>query len=255
MKATDILDLLPVEFANRLTCDPFFADIPVVVAEKGNLARELEKLQAVITGKTGKRGVAVIVLQMVADDLSNNLTFGPMKLKPAFQVVENVELNNDESGTGKSARKVGRRIRDVMKNANLIGLVRDMRTGQPCIEPVDLTEIAANLVGYQVNFECLEVSLEQLTQVELPVLAGTTVNNEPAFALTCPTAGAEIWFTTDDTFPFNGTADQYPGSTAQRYTGAVPFTDSVLVRACAFLAGETNIASGIIRSTVTAQPN
>ena len=255
MKTTDIIDLLPTEFANRLMCDPFFSEIPVVVAEKGNIALELEKLQAVVSGKTGKRGVAVIVLQMVAEDLSNNLTFGPMKLRPSFQVVENVEMNHDEAGTGKSARKVARRIRDVMKNANLIGLVRDMRTATPCIEPVDLTEIAANIVGYQVNFECLEVSVEQLTQVELPVLTGDVVDGLPVFKLSSPTDGAEIWYTTDDTFPFNGTADQYPGSTAQRYTGPVPFTDSVLVRACAYVSGETNIATGIIRSTVAAQPN
>src|SRR5579859_5977585 len=118
MNVTDILDRLPFELAARLESDPFFVDIPVVVAVKGNVAQEFQRKQAVIEEKSGKRGVCVVVLQIVADDIYEGLAAGPMKLKPAFQVIENVEMNNDDSGTGKSARKVARHI---IKNIKLAG--------------------------------------------------------------------------------------------------------------------------------------
>ncbi len=134
----DIIDRLPYEFKARLEADEFFCDIPVVVAEDGNLKSEMEKRQAVLTTKTTKRGVAVIVLQVVADDNFPNLRFGPMTLRPAFQVVEQLEFNRDENRTKKSARKVARRIRDVIKGAGLQGLVLDLQADSPCIEPVNL---------------------------------------------------------------------------------------------------------------------
>ena len=56
MKLDDILDCLPFELAARLVSDPFFVDIPIIVAVKGNVAREYQRAQAVITEKSGRRG-------------------------------------------------------------------------------------------------------------------------------------------------------------------------------------------------------
>ncbi len=249
MDATDILDRLPYELAARLECDPFFVDIPVIVAEAGNIRLEMERKQAAITEKNNKRGVAVIVLQLVADDYSKNLQFGPMIIYPAFQVVENVELNHDDFGTGKSHRKVARKIRDIIKNGNLMGLVQDMKAGKPCIEPTDLTELGELLKGCQVNFECLEVSTEQQTQVQMPIFTGITTNGVPQVLLTSATAGASIWYTIDDSYPNNGTADTFPGSTAQLYNGAINIpAGGFTVRAGAYMDGA--IASGINRAQI-----
>jgi len=245
MNAYDIIDRLPLELAARLACDPFFVDIPVVVAEKGNIKLEMERKQAVITEKAGKRGVAVIVLQTLADDLSRNLQFGPMILKPSFQVIENVELNNDDAGTGKSARKIARRLRDIIKNFNVKGLVADMKAGQPCIEPADLSEISPALVGCQVNFECLEVSNEDQRQVQDVVF---TASPPSSIVMSCPTPGAAIWFTTDDSFPYPGTTDDFPGSTSQLYSSAVAVETGQVIRAGAFV--ENQIPSGINRITI-----
>lgn len=251
MKPEEIIERLPFELAARLETNPFFADIPVVVAEKGNVVLEYQRKQGHITAKSGKRGICVVVLQVVADDYSNNLQFGPMTIKPAFQVVENVEMNNDDSGTKKSARKVSRKIRDVIKNFNIMGMVQDMKAGKPCIEPVDLKDMGDAVIGNQVNFECLEVSTESQTQVQMPAFSTQGDSPETAeFLLTCPTAGAQIWFTTDGSFPYNGGADTFPGSTSQLYTGPVSIpADGVNVRACAYL--DEAIASGINQATIT----
>ena len=261
MNAEDIIDLLPAEFAARLQCDPFFANIPVVVFEKGNLATEIAKAQAVITEANGKHGLAVIIPQLIANDLSNNLQFGPMTLFLTFQVIENVEQNNKaETGTGISARKCARKIRDVIKNCNLIGLVQNMETQNPCIEPITIKDQADNYVIYQVNFKCLEVSQQVITQVQMPTIAASGTPTAPTFTLACATPGAQIWYTVDDSPVYNGDQTVYPGSTAVQYTAPVPLVPGtpVTVRFAAFpsqgLAVAGQIASAVNRFTITAIP-
>jgi len=249
MNNTDIIDRLPQELANCLATDAFFANIPIVVAEKGDVAVEYARAQAVISEKGGQRGVAVIVLQVVADDMSNNLQFGPMILKPAIQVMENVELNNDPNGTGLSARKVARKIRDVIKTQNMIGLVANMTTGKPCIEPVEIKDADVATISYQVNFECVEVGQQQMTAVQMPAIL--TATGPARFQLACATPGAQIWYTLDDSFPFNGSNQVYPGSTAQLFVAGTPVNVPVggcILRARAYLAGDNNISSSINRA-------
>lgn len=83
MNTYDIIDRLPFEFAARLRSDPFLLDVPVVVAEEGNINLEMARRQAITEEKHGKRGAAIIVLQLVADDLNPGLQLGPMKFYPA----------------------------------------------------------------------------------------------------------------------------------------------------------------------------
>jgi hypothetical protein len=250
INAIDVIDLLPGELAARLECDPFFSDIPVVVAEKGNIAAETARKQAVITARNGKRGVAVIVLQMVADDDEPEIDFGSMLLKPAFQVVENVELNNDSSGTGKSARKVARRIRDVVKCLRLVGLTTDFNAGRNCIEPVSLSaDLGANVVAYQVNFTTYEADAESISQVSTPQFA-EDAGSSPAVDLLCATVGAQVWYTLDDTFP--APPDSVQGSTAQLYSSPIPIPpQGFTIRAAAYLSGF--VASQVNRAAVNVE--
>jgi hypothetical protein len=236
MNTIDILDRLPFELAARLESDPFFFDIPVVVAEKGNLAREYQKRQAVVTDKTGKRGVCVVVLQIVADDNYPGIPGGPMMLKPAFQVVENPELNNDESGTKKSVRKVSRQIVKNMKLAGFRGIVQNLKCGKPAIEPVDIKELGESCVAEQVNFEAEEFSDEPVLFCLPPVC--TQVPGQPQIILTTATPGAAIWFTTDDSYPYPGDANQFPQSRSTLYAGPIAIDpNNFIIRAGTSLAG------------------
>jgi hypothetical protein len=253
MNAYDIIDRLPYEMAARLQSDPFFADIPVVVMEAGNVNLEMKRRAALTEEKSGKRGAAVVVLQLVADDMNPHLQLGPMKYYPAFQVLENVELNNDDAGTKKSHRKIARRIRDLFKTTGFVGLVEDLRPAKPCIEPVDMSEIGELIRASQVNFECLEIPLQSITVVQPPVC---TVVNNTQIELTCPTAGAEIWFTLDESFPYPGDKTVYDGSTSQRYAAPINITPpGITLRACGYLPGsEDSIPSWIIRKSIVTEP-
>ena len=157
-----------------------------------------------------------------------------MSLSPAFQVVENLELNRDSSGTGKSARKIARRIRDTVKGMGLVGIVKDMKPSTPCIVPVPLSKEISDLIkGYQVSFECLENSSEVQQRVQMPAFEPVQGDSGPQFSITCPTPGAVIWYTTDDSFPWreNPTAKQYVAPIN------VPASGVMIVRAAAYFSG------------------
>lgn len=202
MTQIDAIDRIPLELQKRLELDAYFADIPVIVAEEGNVALEMERKQAVITEKLGKIGAAVIVLQFVADDTYPNVAAGPMLLKPAFQVLENIELNRGPNGTGKTARQIARKVRNVIKPLALGGLTTEFVPDRPCIEPINVEELGSLVKAYQVSFSCYEAG-------DCDEIAGTpeavsVAGETPKFTLQCATDGAEIWYCTTDDYPGPG---------------------------------------------------
>ena len=243
IKAIDTIDLLPGELAAALQCDPFFDDIPVAVAEKGNVIQEVARLQALIAAKNGKSGVAVIVLQLVADDPYPEIAFGSLKLRPAFQIIEQPTINNSPNGTGKSARKVARKIRDIIKPLALLGLCSEFVFEENCIEPVRLDN--QNLIAYQVNCHTYEVDDENISQVCTPQFALS--EDGQSVLMTCATAGAMIYYTTDDSFP--APPDNVPGSTAIIAPALLAIPDAgFTLRAIALKAGM--IGSQVNRVTI-----
>lgn len=248
MTSQEIIYRLPFEIAARLQADDYFCDIPVVVAEEGNVRLTMEQKQAAVTQRSGKRGVGVIVTQLVLDDDVQNVQFGPLTFRIAIQIVENVELNRDANGTRKAARQVGRRIRDVFKNTGILDLTKAILTEQDFMVPVPLDEkvFGANLKCYQCNLVCLEgASDDVLSQAAMPQV---TVNEQAQLSLSCATAGAEVWYTLDDSYPTPTRGN--PLSTAKLYNDRVPLpVGTTIVRAVAYLPG--SIASNVNRQIVT----
>lgn len=230
LDAIDIIDLLPREIAEALIADPFFADIPVVVADEGDVTAMIAEKRAALTKRGGKVGVAVVVLEVEADDPGNGNNYGPMLLKPSIQVVEQVALNKSKEGTGKSAAKVARRIRDTLKLFTPAGLTKNLLADNPCILPVTLE--AKGYKGRQVNFTALEDDTQALTKVATPIIAPSSGAVPQNVTIACATAGADIYYTLDGTHP-RPTALENP-STAVLYAGAIPIAAACLLRARAF---------------------
>lgn len=237
--ALDVIALLPGELAARLESDEYFSDVAVVVADKGDVRAEYDRKTAALTAKSGKRGLAVIVLPMEADDDMPNVALGPMRLRPSFQVVELRTLNN----TGKTASQVARRVRDVIKPLQLQGLTTEFVPETPCIESLNLTtELGDTAVGKQVNFACYEADGEEITVCGTPTFA-PYADTVPKFALASATTDAEIWYSTDDSFPAPGRAG------SAQYLEPIAIADTVTVRACAYKTG--CIPSQVNRATLT----
>lgn len=236
----DVIDLLPGELAARIESDDYMQDIPVVVADNGDVMAEYERKTAAFAAKSGKRGLAIVVLPVEADDDLPNVALGPMRLRADFQVVELRTLNNHES---KTAAKVARRLRDVIKTLQLQGLTTEFVPGSPCIRELNLTaQLGESCVAKQVSFVCYEADDEELEVAGTPAFA-PVVGPSPAFTLESSTDGADIYYTTDDSYPAPGR----PGSA--QYLAPVPIADTVTVRACAYKSGM--IPSQVNRATLT----
>lgn len=228
--AIDVIDLLPTEIEAILESDSYFSDITVVVAERGNVVAEMQAKQAVITAKTGKRGVSVVIPQLEARDPNLGGSYGPMQLQPAVQVYEIVEVNNGAGGTGKSARTIARRIRDILTNARAAGLFKALRPDENFLVPLNLKE--ANLIGYQCNFVCLEDDGEAISKVQpLPTFLPASGATPQTVTITAP-SGSSVYYTTDGSHPWTG------NPTATLYTAPITLaTGPVILRARAFLTG------------------
>lgn len=237
LAAIDVIDFLPGEIEAIVNSDSFFTDVVVAVAERGNLALELERKQAVITAKGGKRGVAVIILQLEGDDTSDGVPYSPMELRPSLQIIENVELNHGVNGTGKSARKIARRLRDTFKLHTPMGLVKNFLCDEPFLIPLPLPE--KNLVGYQVNFRCQEDDGETITKAATPTFSrvGDVVTIATA------TAGASIYYTTDNSHPWADNPE------AALYSAPVNVAGVNSLRARAFKDGSFPSNTNLLRNT------
>ncbi len=226
-----LFDQVPAELAAYVMCDPIFAQMPVVVAEKGNVRAEMDRLQATITCIGGKIGTALIVLPLVADDAYDEVGFGPMKLFSSFQVLENVELNHGPSGLGLSCRYLARHLVKIMKPLRLGGLTTDWVCDKPCIEPGIVKLASSELQSRLVNFYTWEADTEPMQQVAS--LAFAQAGNQ--VAISCATAGAQIWYTLDQTFPAPPSA--VPGSTAQLYSGPIAVPPGGMIRGMGIMGG------------------
>jgi len=243
--AIDVIDRLPWELKAALEADPFFSDIPVIVFDEGNIELEIERQQALLTEKSGHLGAAVIILPSTANDKYPEVAFGPMQLMPVIQTLENIELNRDpQTGTGKSSRKIARKIHQIIKPLALVGLTTEFVPEENSIRPVPLQGVSAKLQrSHSVHFTTTEADSEVLQQVSIPTFT-SLAPGQAAVQLDCATAGAAIWFTTDDSFPSPN------GKTSQLYAGPIAIPDAgITVRAAAYLAGM--VQSQVNRALIT----
>jgi hypothetical protein len=238
IRSLDVIDRLPFELASRLESDPFFLDIPIVIYEEGNIATEMAKKQALITTKSGHRGAAVIIPQLVLSDPYHDLQFGPCLLRPAFQAIEIPELNRDPNGTGKSARRIGRRIHSNIKIFGIQGLVKTFIPDEPFMVPLRLSDdVAKTTRGYELNYHCLEDDGEQLSMCQRVTFFPL---GETQIELLSTTVDAEIYYTLDDSYPSKANPN------AHLYNGPIDIPDApdIICRACAYPLGTTNAGNG-----------
>jgi len=269
MITEDIIVSLPLEIAARLKRDPLLAGLPVVVWEDGNIAATIAARSAVLNMEHGKVGVAVIVLQPVADDANPGLVGGPLLLRTLLLVLEQPEMNSGRSGFGHSSRWVARRCISLLKGCSFGGLVTALRTSAPVLEPAtpaplnghqgaggmslahqpNWLRIAPLLHGLtevracQVNFEALE-SFGSQPWVAAPAM----INHEPAqnVTLACATPGSQIFFSMDNSYP----SIAYDGSPI-----TVPAA-GIIVRAFASCPGmiDSSISRWFVTSTEITPP-
>lgn len=235
MSAIDTTTALQADLEARCNAEPYFADVVVVSVQPQDLEAELDQKLAALAGKGGKRGLAILVLPV--EDQHEELPevqFAPLTLHIGFQVVEWVLLNRAAGGTEKPGRKIVRRLRDLFAHYTPVGLVHGLVPAAQCIKRV--TPAKRNRLAWEVSFTAREADEEPLQKVARPTFtrAANTVQ------LACATAGAAIYYTTDDSHPWSGN----PAATLYSAPVAIP-PAGLTLRAGAFQSGA--IASDVQR--------
>ena len=196
------------DFYGRLSADPFFADIPVLLQKKGDITSDTEIAMNTLNAKTGKRGAVVIVLQpelvMAEPDAPGPEYFIIMAVQVFVTRADNDDPN---TGTGKSAELICKRIRVLMHHYG----------------PGD---------GTVYSFQRRAVDQDWQPRCGLPLIDAVPDGGNSQVTLTTATAGAAIYYTTDGSYPSS------TNTAATLYAG--PFVvnagNSTLLRCAAELA-------------------
>lgn len=223
------LDTLQHELKARLDADDYFSDIPIVDYRTQELASEIEKLTAGLTGKNSKNGIFVYLSGYFANVNSPDVP-GPHFDYVGFNavVVEMPLLNMiSGSGTEKPALQVAVRVAQVWHHYRAEGLCDAIVCEKGAIRQTDVPDPGA--VAYQVPIR-VPARFDPPARCALPSL--TADGAHPlTVSMSCATSAASIYWTDDDSYPWSG------NTKATLYTAPLSITAAKTIRAVAHKTG------------------
>lgn len=223
------LDDMQQELVALLKSDEVLGTLPILDERLGDINAEVEKQLGISTAVGGKRGACVIVQSPSADDESPAAHGGVLETEWTFLVLEEPVLNDHATkGHRIRALKIARRIVRVAKLYRAEGLCTGLVPGKPTI--VAFGNPLAS-IAYRVALRCTEVGQGKNLKVMQPAIAPASGAAPQSVTITCGTAGASIYYTTDGSHPYAGNAQAVP------YAGAFNVNAAGTVRARAYKAG------------------
>lgn len=251
MSDTTLIDI-QADIVDRLLSDDYFDDISVLSERVNEFDYEVQLALGIVTGRAGKCGALVIVQQPTAVDEMPNVLFGPLDTEWTVLVLEEAKINRaPETGTGKPALAIARRVARVLKLTHFGGSGRLLRPGSPLITPAEaLIDVGGEYfapVAYAVKFNCSEADSDAFTKVARPAISpaggSVSVSSPATVTLTCSTNDSSIWYSTDGSYPRPGG----PGSS--EYSAAFDISEECQLRVAATKFG--SIPSDVVAADFT----
>lgn len=221
------LESLQLDIAARLETESFLGDIPVFVMRprlSESAAVIQSKINAALAGQTakdGKVGAAVTVFMPVADVPEGNAPGPFLEIRCTVRIEEIPALNMGSTGTSKSAEDIAIAVLQALHHFRLGSqtLVADRDAITP-LDPLDETD---RRVRYNVTLSIKHPlqPVQRVPDVAISV-AGETVT------LSCGDPAASIHFTTDGSFPSQGSSV---------YTTPFSASSGATIRAAAYKSG------------------
>ena len=223
-----VLKQLRTQIQQRLQAVAYFADITILTEDKGDIENEIARALGAVTAAGGKLGICAVVMTAAGSVRNPNLP-GPYleAITVAVHVEENVLINNAVAGTSKPASDVAEQVLAALHRWTPTGFVRPL-IAQP--NTVRVVEPAIGDIAYACVLAVANgIPVVTLSTVATPVADPADGEVPQTVELTCATAGAAIFYTTDGSLPspVNGTL----------YTVPVAVTEAGSLKARAFLAG------------------
>jgi len=191
---TDIITQDQLDLFGRLQADEWFADLPLLLEEKGVTDSDIEVALSTLNPVSGKMGVVVIVMMSVLTSKSTNDTAAAWSDGVTFQVIEQPLFNLSDDGIGKSAALVATRIRQQLHLwCNGYGATWSFAGQGPL--PADEGKIS---LGVTFSREGNDVKIPPVVTPKIE----TTAETAPAIVtLSSATAGALLRYTLDGSYP------------------------------------------------------
>jgi len=206
--ADALLDTLQEDMAARLCADAWFDDITVLLMQKGVTENDVQNALLTLNEKSGKMGVCVVVMPLAVEVPDEDPHSIRMDALPCVAVFETPLVNRDieAGGTGKKLYQIAIRTLRLFHKWNP-GIATTFNADQRAVVPFN-APVGSN--GLYINFRARS-ALDKATKVQPVLITGTA----EAVSLSCNTAGASIYYTTDGSYPWVGT--ELNPSTATRY--------------------------------------
>lgn len=180
----------------RLSADDYFADVLVLLNEKGILIDDIESAVKLFTAKAGKKGAAVIVDRPFREVRSPDASGPEFDLTIPVAVFEMPLLNRATGGTGKTIEEI---------TSKIMHLTHGWRSN-PSLGQVYMDKDAVTPVVGNDKIIVTEIQLRSRMRFVPPirVAAPTFSGNASAVQISCNTPAATIYYTLDGTFPWSG---------------------------------------------------
>lgn len=216
------LAVLQEDIAGRLAADEVLADIRVLTERKGDLSSDIDSALAVVDGKFGRCGACIIVTPCSGLIEFPNLPDPEIQAEITIRILEDPTFNMGDSGTGKDALTLARRVSRVLHHYQPNGIAGIVVADSPHIVPVFDPKAP---VCYEVNFSAVEGPLQRVPKVTAPTIfpdRGEATAAAPiTVSIACETPGAAIYYTLDGSHPapLNDQARQVNGTIQIRRSG------------------------------------
>jgi hypothetical protein len=222
---SDALELDQEDFFGRVLASPDLAEVATLLQRKGVTQSDIDTALSVLNERSGKIGACIVVLMPSLVSQSPNSP-GPLyNIRMTVQVIEQPLFNLGDTGTGLSAEQIAQHLRV------LFHLFANGHGGTYVFDGMEPIAVADGQISYGVSFarKAGDGSAAKVATPEIAADAGTAPAN---ITLTCATAGASIYYTTDgSSYPSSANAN------ATLYT--VPFAQATAatIRAVAEKSG------------------
>ncbi len=224
------------DFEAKLNSEAYFADIAINSLRRMVIAKEMVKEAADLTAKGGKVGCGVLIYMPTLDGIHPNLAGPQLEVWVPIDVIEIPEINFGDIGSQKTAEEVALRIARTLCALEIEGLA--FFTGDKnLLAPLE-DQYGAGTNSYRVMLHAILYQAEEAKVIK-PELTDAALT----VTLSSPTAGAAIYYTTDDSFPGPGNA------AAHLYAAPFLVASGAIVRFAGYRAGM--IGSDVGRGRIT----
>lgn len=231
-----MIDLVKLQedWTHKLLSEPALARINIMQLRKMVISSQVDFKLLTKAPRNGRLGCGAVV-EMPTFSVPSQPAPGP---QGAFEltvlVAEMPTLNtNATTGTLQSAEEVAMTILEIGHRF----FVRDTAEFVAAKQAMEPAEFEAGHVAYRVRFAFLHAPTPA-ARVAVPEIAETA----GLVTLTCSTAEADMFYTTDDTFPGSS------NPTATRYAGPFQVDSGTVLRVAAYRDGFTG--SDVDRATI-----